>query len=922
MPISDPEQWRALTPYLDEALELDEEQRPAWLSRLSVENPSLAAQLEPLLLQYSLLAKDGFMDASPTPVSIAESGLVGQVIGSYTLISLIGQGGMGSVWLAERSDGRFERRVAVKFLNLALVSGSNEERFKREGSILGRLAHPHIAELVDAGVSSSGFPYIVLEYVKGDHINRYCDLQKLDIEERIRLFLDVASAVAHAHANLIVHRDLKPSNVLVSKSGQVKLLDFGIAKLIGTENSDRVLTALTAPGGQVLTPEFAAPEQITGAPITTATDVYALGVLLYLLLTGQHPAGPSLLSPAQLVKAIVDTEPQRLSEIVTAAGIDPKTVTDNASQRTTTPDKLQRLLRGDLDTIVAKTLKKDPRERYASVVAFADDLRRYLDHEPITARPDTFAYRARKFVRRNRTVVALAALAGVAMIAGLVGTLLQARTARIERDFAFQQLKRSQEHDEFLEFLLSDAAPSGKPFSVTDLLGRAEQVVEKQHSGDPIRRADLLMWIGSDYTSADQSAQGRALAERAYQMTRGLSDPSIRGRASCTLAYCLAEDEDLPRAENLVQEGLRELPEDPRYAIDRVNCLRTASEVAQQSGRSLEGVTRIQAASRIAKESPLVTDMVKMRTSLDLASAYSEAGQDSESLAEFQRAASLLASVGWEETNTSVTLFSNWALELDQIGRPLEAETIQRRVIDLARDGTTMEAVTPMVLNNYARILRKLDRLDEAADFAQSSYDKAQKAHNQLVVGQSTLERARIATAQHKYSLASALLSEVEPTLRKNLPPTHYAFASLASDRATIAQGEGDLALALKFSNQAVAIGEAGLTAHGEGTFAFPGFLLRRSAIELASGDLEHALADADRALSLQLAKAETGSFSNKLGSAYLARARALDAQGKREEAQAAAKLAFDNLQQSLGSNHPETRAAQQLAASSPSPSR
>jgi tetratricopeptide (TPR) repeat protein len=259
---------------------------------------------------------------------------------------------------------------------------------------------------------------------------------------------------------------------------------------------------------------------------------------------------------------------------------------------------------------------------------------------------------------------------------------------------------------------------------------------------------------------------------------------------------------------------------------------------------------------------------------------------------------------------------------LDQIGRPLEAETIQRRVIDLARDGSTMEAVTPMVLNNYARILHKLNRLDEAANFAQSSYDKALKAHNQLAVGQSALERARIATAQHKYSQASALISEVEPMLRKNLPPTHYAFAVLASDRAAIAQGEGDLALALKFSNQAVAIGETGLTARGEGAFAFPGLLLRRSAIELASRDLEPALADADRALSLQQAKSETGTWSNKLGYAYLAQARALDAQGKHEEARGAARSAFDNLEKSVGPDHPETRAAQQLAASSPPPSR
>src|SRR5450755_1994048 len=300
-----PEQWRALAPYLDQALEMEEDQRAAWLSALATENPTLAAQLAPLLEEHARLAKAGFMDANTTPPPFAEPGLAGQVIGSYTLLSLIGQGGMGSVWLAERNDGRFQRRVAVKFLNLALVGRTNEERFKREGAILGRLAHPNIAELVDAGVSSAGFPYLVLEYVEGDHIDRYCDQHKLDVESRIRLFLDVAGAVAHAHANLVVHRDLKPSNILVSNDGQVKLLDFGIAKLIEIKDSDSALTALTAPGGQVLTPEYAAPEQITGAPVTTATDVYALGILLYLLLTGEHPAGDNQKTPADMVKAIV-----------------------------------------------------------------------------------------------------------------------------------------------------------------------------------------------------------------------------------------------------------------------------------------------------------------------------------------------------------------------------------------------------------------------------------------------------------------------------------------------------------------------------------------------------------------------------------------------------------------------------------------
>src|SRR5882757_5710891 len=439
-----PEQWQSLRPYIEQALDMSDDERGGWLSSIRAQDPALAEQLTSLLEEHDELAKAGFLEGSLTlPSSVA--GMAGQVVGPYTLTSLLGQGGMGSVWLGERTDGRFQRRVAVKFLNVALLGQGGEERFKREGRILGRLSDPHIAELSDAGVSANGTPYLVLEYVEGDHIDRHCDQHQLDVEARLQLFLDVAGAVAHAHANLIVHRDLKPSNVLVSKDGHVKLLDFGIAKLLAGDGQDGEATLLTVQGGRAMTPEYAAPEQVTGAPVTTATDVYALGALLYVLLTGQHPAGRGPHSPAALVKAIVDTEPRRLSDIVTSSQTDEETVTANATRRTATPDKLRRLLRGDLDTIVAKALKKNPHERYPSVTAFADDVGRYLNHEPIRARPDTFSYRAAKFVRRNRTAVALSALAVLASVAGIVGTALQARRAGMQRDFALQQLKRSQE---------------------------------------------------------------------------------------------------------------------------------------------------------------------------------------------------------------------------------------------------------------------------------------------------------------------------------------------------------------------------------------------------------------------------------------------------------------------------------------------
>jgi serine/threonine protein kinase len=410
-----PDQWQVLSPYLDRALAMTDDERGAWLSSLGEQDPALAAQLAALLSEHRALAQEGFLENRRFALPNA-TGLAGQTLGPYTLISQIGQGGMGSVWLARRSDGRFERQAAVKFVNIALAGRATEERFKREGSILGRLTHPHIAELLDAGISSDGQPYLILEYVDGEAIDQYCDAHKLGVEARVRLFLDVLAAVAHAHANLVVHRDIKPSNVLVTTSGEVKLLDFGIAKLLEGEGQTGAATVLTHDGGSALTPQYAAPEQLTGRPVTTATDVYALGVLLYLLLCGRHPAGPGLKSPAELVKAVLDREPPRTSDATT--GDNSKLI---AESRSTTPDKLRRELRGDLDTIVGKALKKDPQERYASVTGLADDLQRYLKHEPISARPDALAYRTAKFLRRNRTVVVLTATA-IALVIGSLST--------------------------------------------------------------------------------------------------------------------------------------------------------------------------------------------------------------------------------------------------------------------------------------------------------------------------------------------------------------------------------------------------------------------------------------------------------------------------------------------------------------------
>jgi serine/threonine protein kinase len=426
-----PQRWREVSPYLDQVLSLPETERNAWLEFFQNQNPELADLLRDLLQEHRHLAQRGFLEQSPIGDAL-EGSRRGQQIGVYTLISPCGQGGMGTVWLAQRNDGRFERQVAIKFLRLSVASNEGAERFKREGRILGQLTHPHIAELLDAGLTANGEPYLVLENVAGEHIDRYCEGHKLDVNACIKLFIDVLQAVEHAHANLVVHRDLKPSNVLVTHDGKVKLLDFGIAKLLSDGPNSALTTAFTTEGGGVLTPLFAAPEQVTAGTVTTATDVYALGVLLYILLTGKHPAGPEPSSPAALLKAIVETVPQRASQAIATA--EPAA----ADLHGTTIEKLRRQLRGDLDTIIAKALKKDPKERYSSATAFADDLQRYLNHQPISARPDTLIYRAGKFLRRRRLPVAAVLL----LIAGLATGLYEVNRERIISQRRFSDVRQ------------------------------------------------------------------------------------------------------------------------------------------------------------------------------------------------------------------------------------------------------------------------------------------------------------------------------------------------------------------------------------------------------------------------------------------------------------------------------------------------
>lgn len=419
--------WKTLSAHFDQALELAPPQRGVWLAHLARKDAPLAAELRGLLAELAAADHEAFPDTRPVddtrPVEYecappaaarpaASPVRAGARLGPYTLEAPMGQPGPGGIWLAHRGDGPAEPTVVIRLLNGVLPGKAGHERFLREGMMLARLAHQHIAHLIDAGVSGAGVPYLVLEHVDGQRIDHFCDARQLSLRARVTLFLDLLDAVAHAHHHLIVHRDLKPSNVLVTRDGRVKLLGLGVARLSGQVAPG--VDAAAAPGAAPA-PVFAAPEQLRGGPVSNQTDIHALGALLYLLLTGQHPTGLARAGAAQFVRAITGAEPMRASLAVTLpragkGGSQPQSL--DAARRATTVAAWPALLRGDLDNILAKALRRAPARRYATVQAFAQDLRRYLDHKPVRARPDTWALRLAHLAQAHGKVAA-----GVAAVA-------------------------------------------------------------------------------------------------------------------------------------------------------------------------------------------------------------------------------------------------------------------------------------------------------------------------------------------------------------------------------------------------------------------------------------------------------------------------------------------------------------------------
>jgi len=480
---------RGVSALFDELHDLAPADRATRLAALRAESPEVAAELARWLAQdeQSLGPLDALTEraaAAHTPPADAQGDRSGQRIGAYLLQRRVGRGGMGEVYEAARPGADFEQKVAVKLLRRGLDSEDIVRRFVRERRILAQLEHPGIARLIDGGVSDDGLPYLVMEFVDGSTLIEAANARGLDIDARLELFMQICDAVAYAHRRLIVHRDLKPSNVLLTLEGEPKLLDFGIAKLLDETDEDQ----LTGTGMRILTPNYAAPEQILGQPISTATDVYALGIILYELLTGRAPHQRHGKDIDRVTHELAQESLIRPSAAVLAAGAD------------TQHQRLSKRLDGDLDTIVLHALKREPERRYQGAAEFADDIRRHLHGHPVRAQTDTMSYRLRKFVGRHRGGVTAAALAAVAVLAGLGVALWQAGVARTQAARAEAELRRAESIKEFSLSLFREQDPLARgkpePRSASELIATGIERARAQFSDDAAQRSQLLNDLG------------------------------------------------------------------------------------------------------------------------------------------------------------------------------------------------------------------------------------------------------------------------------------------------------------------------------------------------------------------------------------------------------------------------------------------
>jgi serine/threonine-protein kinase len=882
--------WPMISALLDEALALSEPERATWLQSLDGERALHRETLRTLLEQAAGVETDAFLATLPRLTRVTERGpltelATGDAIGPYRLLSELGTGGMGAVWLAERSDGSLKRKVALKLPRLVWAKGL-AERMARERDILASLEHPHIARLYDAGVDQHGRPYLALEHVEGQPIDVYAKERNLSVRQKLDLLLQVCGAVAFAHSRLVVHRDLKPSNILVTHDGQVRLLDFGIAKLMEGDSAKE--SQLTQLAGRALTLDYASPEQIKGEPIGTASDVYSLGVVAYELLSGAKPYRLKRGSAAELEEAIATADPPKASD--TATGPQDK-----------------KALKGDLDAILNKALKKVQGDRYPTIDTLRDDLLAVITQRPVKAQPDGFAYRAHKFVVRNRSAVASAVLLLMVAGAGGVMSFSQYRQTVAERDRAVRALEREEAVSAFMQSLIGDIGTS-QPMTAPQLLERSEVLLATERL-PPASESAVLRTIALLHSSYGAFGRAQPLLDRAVMRAQESGDRELLGLSLCLQASTAARRGAADNAAATLERLAAEYADAPTAAIA---CLTSRAYLAQNSNDPQGAIRFAQEAldrSRTHRRSPPAQDGLLVGS---LAYGYSLAGESDTALRLYAESIELFRAAGQEDSARAISIWNNWGLAALAAGDPTKALTLFDRTLSIARLRSPDGLPPVYLLANRARTLTNLHRLDEAIAESKQAIALAQSGGNLAVRVSAGVTEADALRLQGQRGLARERLQALDAAARGKLPPANPASLNLVRLKGLLDAEEGRLDEARAGLDTVIET----MDARGLRTAATVGVLTSRADVSMRLGQLDAAEKDIDRALVIARSVQGTLPHSSGTGLALLQRSRLkalrADGAGARVDAQEARR----QLAPTLGESHPDTLAAARAASS------
>jgi serine/threonine protein kinase/tetratricopeptide (TPR) repeat protein len=891
----DSRRWAQLSALLDELLDLEGSAREARLAQLARDDSALGAELAALLAQQGDIEREHFLEGSA--LARPDPTLAGQTVGAYTLERPLGAGGMGSVWLARRSDGRFEGRVAVKLLNLALLARGGAERFAREGDVLARLAHPHIARLLDAGVTAGGQPYLVLEHVEGQAIDSWCEAHAPSIEARVRLLLDVLGAVAHAHSKLVLHRDLKPGNILVTHEGQVKLLDFGIAKLLDDEATPVPATELTQLAGRAFTPDYAAPEQVEGGDVTTATDVYALGVLMYMLLGGVHPTMRARHTPVERLRSVVETEPPRLSEAAARTDAGPRA-----------GEPLARALRGDLDNIVAKALKKAPGERYPTAAAFADDLRRYLADEPVAARPDSLRYRTAKFVRRHRLAVGAASVTLLALVGGIVGTTWQAIEARRERDQALYQTKRAEFQASFSYRIMSEVGADGQPITIRQLMEKGIDVLEHHYGEDPRFVIGMLVNISGRYMDVGDTQGEYAALVKAAAIADKLGDPEQIAFVQCNTVETELATGRLEQAAQRMRIGLDNLKRMRHPPMEReTDCGTAQARLLWSQGRLDEAIGTATEVATALERGRQTEDLAYMTVTSMLQVMLSQAGRLNEAMQWNRRNEAAQLRAGRGGTLSMSLNQANRAAQLYDGGDIRAAWELQRAIVDRLVTQQGVSSVRATIAHRFGLSQVRIEETAAGLTWIDRGISMAAAKNNRPAQVGALISRAQARLMLGRLEEASADLDAAERLAQMNPGEHRSALRTSRLLRAQWRMAKGDAATALDDIDRLLA--ETDNPRNRLAPHLARSMMLKAQA-HLALGAPGLALTEAQEAVAAAQAIALDPRRSADVGAALMVLAHAQRASGDVEGARTSAQRATEVLTSSLGPGHSQTIAA------------